>query len=215
MYVNLELFRSKKLHPEDLYYLVGIKLKDIKVLEELTTDAFTRFEEAGLLTSIKGKKGDNLILNIRLSDKGKKFLLKLSHEGAVDEEADKIKEWVISVYKSKNGGIVKNKTELGRRIYWFKTITKIEGNFLAVLIQSAMADTYDPECGLSFYDFKKDNPRAILSNLAENLFWMPSSHFDKNYTVDKSPLYTYFEDNEDYIKQVWEVSLNNDGSRRK
>ena len=77
-----------------------------------------------------------------------------------------------------------------------------------------MQDTYDPECGQSFYDAKKYNPRLILSNLAENLFWMPQSHFDRHYTLDKSPLFTYYEDNQEYIKQVWNQLLDEDGSRK-
>lgn len=214
MYINLSVLGKSGLEYSDLVFLAAIKQVDKEVLEKLTGDAFNRLEGLSLLTSIKGKKGDNPIYNIRLSEKGKKLMTDLSFEGAVDDESEKIRDWVVSVYKNKNGGIVKNKTELGRRIHWFKTITEIKGNFLAVLIQCVMQDTYDPECGQSFYDAKKDNSRLILSNLAENLFWMPQSHFDRHYTLDKSPLFTYYEDNQEYIKQVWNQLLNEDGSRK-
>ena len=214
MYINLSVLGKSGLEYSDLVFLAAIKQVDKDVLEKLTGDVFNRLEGLSLLTSIKGKKGDNPIYNIRLSEKGKKLMIDLSFEGAVDEESEKIRDWVVSVYKNKNGGIVKNKTELGRRIHWFKTITEIRGNFLAVLIQCVMQDTYDPECGQSFYDAKKDNSRLILSNLAENLFWMPQSHFDRHYTLDKSPLFTYYEDNQEYIKQVWNQLLNEDGSRK-
>ena len=214
MYINLSVLGKSGLEYSDLVFLAAIKQVDKKVLENLTGDIFNRLEGLSLLISIKGKKGDNPIYNIRLSEKGKKLMTDLSFEGAVDEESEKIRDWVVSVYKNKNGGIVKNKTELGRRIHWFKTITEIKGNFLAVLIQCVMQDTYDPECGQSFYEAKKDSPRLILSNLAENLFWMPQSHFDKHYTLDKSPLFTYYEDNQEYIKQVWNQLLNEDGSRK-
>ena len=214
MYINLSVLGKSGLEYSDLVFLAAIKQVDKDVLEKLTGDVFNRLEGLSLLTSIKGKKGDNPIYNIRLSEKGKKLMTDLSFEGAVDDESEKIRDWVVSVYKNKNGGIVKNKTELGRRIHWFKTITEIRGNFLAVLIQCVMQDTYDPECGQSFYDAKKDNSRLILSNLAENLFWMPQSHFDRHYTLDKSPLFTYYEDNQEYIKQVWNQLLNEDGSRK-
>lgn len=214
MYINITVLGKSGLEYSDLVFLAGIKQVDKEVLEKLTCDVFNRLEGLSLLTSIKGKKGDNPIYNVRLSDKGKKLMTDLSFEGAVDDESEKIRDWVVSVYKNKNGGIVKNKTELGRRIHWFKTITEIRGNFLAVLIQCVMQDTYDPECGQSFYDAKKDNSRLILSNLAENLFWMPQSHFDRHYTLDKSPLFTYYEDNQEYIKQVWNQLLNEDGSRK-
>jgi hypothetical protein len=214
MYINLSVLGKSGLEYSDLVFLAAIKQMDKEVIDKLTGDTFNRLEQLSLLTSIKGKKGDNPIYNIRLSEKGKKLMTDLSFEGAVDDESEKIRDWVVSVYKNKNGGIVKNKTELGRRIHWFKTITDIRGNFLAVLIQCVMQDTYDPECGQSFYDAKKDNSRLILSNLAENLFWMPQSHFDRHYTLDKSPLFTYYEDNQDYIKQVWNQLLNEDGSRK-
>ncbi len=214
MYINLSVLGKSGLEYSDLVFLAAIKQVDKDVLEKLTGDVFNRLEGLSLLTSIKGKKGDNPIYNIRLSEKGKKLMTDLSFEGAVDDESEKIRDWVVSVYKNKNGGIVKNKTELGRRIHWFKTVTEIKGNFLAVLIQCVMQDTYDPECGQSFYDAKKDNSRLILSNLAENLFWMPQSHFDRHYTLDKSPLFTYYEDNQEYIKQVWNQLLNEDGSRK-
>ncbi len=214
MHINLSVLGKSGLEYSDLVFLAAIKQVDKDVLEKLTGDVFNRLEGLSLLTSIKGKKGDNPIYNIRLSEKGKKLMTDLSFEGAVDDESEKIRDWVVSVYKNKNGGIVKNKTELGRRIHWFKTVTEIKGNFLAVLIQCVMQDTYDPECGQSFYDAKKDNSRLILSNLAENLFWMPQSHFDRHYTLDKSPLFTYYEDNQEYIKQVWNQLLNEDGSRK-
>lgn len=214
MYINFSVFNKSGLEPQDLYFLAGIKQVDKEILEKFTGDIFNRLEGLSLLKSIKGKKGDNPVYNIRLSEKGKRLLTDLSFEGAVDEESERIKDWVISVYKNKNGGIVKNKTELGRRIQWFKTITGIQGNFLAVLIQCVMQDTYDPECGQSFYDAKKDNPRLILSNLAENLFFSQQSHFDKHYTLDKSPLFIYYEDNQEHIKQVWNQLLNEDGSRK-
>lgn len=211
MFINFNIYKKYNLTPEYLIQLLAVKQKQT---EEINTDVLGRFEELGYVSYTKGKKNQDIRELVRLSDKGKKLLTDLSFEGAVDDESEKIRDWVVSVYKNKNGGIVKNKTELGRRIHWFKTITEIKGNFLAVLIQCVMQDTYDPECGQSFYDAKKDNPRLILSNLAENLFFSQQSHFDKHYTLDKSPLFTYYEDNQEYIKQVWNQLLNEDGSRK-
>ena len=204
MYVNFELFRSKKLHPEDLYYLVGIKLKDKNVLEDLTTDAFARFEELGLLTSIKGKKGDNPIYNVRLSKKGLKLTNDLSFEGVIDEEAKVLTKWLVAIYKKKNGGIVKNKTEISRQLQWFKAITLIKGNRLATLLQSFILDTYNEASGLTVKEFMEQNPRGVLSNMLDKLCFNPTSVFDKHKTLDKSPLYKYFEDNQEYIEKMWE-----------
>lgn len=215
MYINIEHYLKSGLLFSDLIFLAGIKQTNKEILETLTDDIISRFNELNLITSIKGKKGEDERLKIRLSDKGKDLMVKLSYEGSEDTETTTIKNWIISVYKNKEGGIVKNKTELGRRIQWFKTVTNIQGNFLAVLIQCAMQDTYNSSCGQTFYEYKKDNPRAMLSNLAENLLWTPESIYDKHKTLDKSPLYCYYEDNIDYIQQIWKTNLDEDGNRRK
>lgn len=214
MYINIEVYKNSGLEYSDLIFLAGIKQIKPEILETLTDDIISRFKALELVTSIKGKRGEDERLKIRLSEKGKEFMIKLSYEGSADEETEKIKDWIISVYKNKDGGIVKNKTELGRRIQWFKTVTNIQGNFLAVLIQCAMQDTYNNSCGQTFYEYKKDNPRAMLSNLAENLFFTPESVFDKHKTLDKSPLYTYYEDNKDYVQEVWKTNLDEKGNRK-
>lgn len=215
MYINIEHYLKSGLEFSDLIFLAGIKQTNKEILETLTDDIISRFKELNLITSIKGKKGEDECLKIRLSEQGKELMIKLSYEGSEDTETTTIKNWIISVYKNKEGGIVKNKTELGRRIQWFKTVTNIQGNFLAVLIQCAMQDTYNSSCGQTFYEYKKDNPRAMLSNLAENLLWTPESIYDKHKTLDKSPLYCYYEDNIDYIQQMWKTNLDEDGNRRK
>ena len=214
MYINIEHYLKSGLLFSDLIFLAGIKQTNKEILETLTDDIIIRFKELNLVTSIKGKKGEDERLKIRLSEQGKEFMIKLSYEGSEDVETTTTKNWIISVYKNKEGGIVKNKTELGRRIQWFKTVTNIQGNFLAVLIQCAMQDTYNNSCGQTFYEYKKDNPRAMLSNLAENLFYAPESIYDRHKTLDKSPLYTYYEDNKDYVQQVWKTNLDEDGNRK-
>ena len=213
MYINLKLFKKSNLSAEQLIQLIAIKQKEQNYIKE---EFLGRFEELGLVSYVKQKnKSQKSSELVRLSDKASKLLNDLSFAGASDEETEKIASWIIGVYKNKEGGIVKNKTELKRRVQWFKEITQIKGNFLAVLIQLAMLDTYNPECGQSFYDAKKENPRLILSNMAENLLYMPQSHFDKHYTLDKSPLYSYFEDNEPYVRQIWAQKLDEEGNIKK
>jgi len=210
MYCNLTQY-PKYLEPEDLFYLIS--LKQVMLLE-IPLKSLERFNENGLTTHIKGKKGQTDLEKLRLSEKGKKLLTTLSFTGAVDEESANIRDWLVNFYKSKKGGIVKNKVELGRRIHWWKNETQIKGNFLALLIKSAMNDMFDSENGQTVQEFMESNPRGILSNLAENLLWTPSSHFDKHYSLDKSPLYAYFEDNEEYIKKLWETYLFENGEKR-
>ena len=204
MYVNISVFDKYNLEPQDLYFLAGIKQVEKEVLEKLTGDVFNRLEAQSLLTSIKGKKGDNPAYNIRLSTKGKKLMADLSYEGAVDSETDIIADWLINIYKSKSGGIVKNKTETKRRIQWFKTVTQIKDNKLAVLLQCFLQDTYNEHDGLTVKEFMEQNPRGVLSNMLDNVCWSPTSLYDKHKTLDKSPLWYYYEDNMEYINKVWE-----------
>lgn len=214
MYINLPLLESVNLTGEDLINLIASKQAEVSFLEKMSEDSYNRLLTYGYIKHINAKnKKEHKFASVRLSDSGKKILVELSFEGVVDEETKVLAEWVKSVYKNKSGGIVKNAKELERRIHWFKTITNIKGNFLAILIQHAMQDTYNPDYGGSFAEYKNLNPRAILSNLAENLFWMPSSIMDKHKTLDKSPLYTYYEDNKDYIENIWKKTLDEEGNK--
>ena len=204
MYINLSVLGKSGLEYSDLVFLAAINQTDKEVIDKLTGGTFNRLEGLSLLTSIKGKKGDNPAYNIRLSEKGKKLMTDLSFEGAVDEETEIIADWLINIYKSKSGGIVKNKTETKRRIQWFKTVTQIKGNKLAVLLQCFLQDTYNEQDGLTVKEFMERNPRGVLSNMLDNVCWQPTSLYDKHKTLDKSPLWQYYEDNMEYINKVWE-----------
>lgn len=141
-------------------------------------------------------------------------MVKLSYEGSPDDESKTIAEWIFSVFKNRSGGIIKNKTESIRRLYWFKTVTTIKGNFLALLIQSFFADTYDSNSGLSVKEFMEENKRGVLNQMCDNICWSPPNHFARNYTLADSPLYRYYEDNKDYIEEIWKTNLDEDGNRR-
>ncbi len=211
MYINLDLYFKTKLTPEDIFALVAIKQRYLAGFNEGHVQVF---ENMGLVEFIKGTSKQPKLEKVRLSKKGSDLLIKLSYEGSEDDESSTIKDWIISVYKNKSGGIVRNKAELGRRIQWFKKISGISGNYLAILIQTAMVNTYSEDSGMSVREFMDGNPRGILSNLAENLFWAPDSIYDKHYTLDRSPLYSFYEQNEEYIKSIWESKLKGDGSRK-
>lgn len=211
MYINFSL--SPNLLCGDIEKLTAIKQKETEWLKvNLSESDLSRFEELNFISRVKPKnKAEHPLESLRLSDKGKKLTVDLSYEGVVDAESQTLADWVIKVYSSRKGGFVKNKTELARRVQWFKTITSIGGNHLALLIQSAILDTYDPDCGESFYEFKDKNSRGLLSNMGENLFWSPTSIMDKHKTLDKSPLYTYYIDNQSYVENIWrEKGLTND-----
>lgn len=203
-YINFKLLHSKGLEPEDIYFLTGIKQLEKDVLEKLPAEVFNRLEGLNLLTNIKGKKGDNPIYNVRLSKGGVKLVNDLSFEGSVDEESEVIGNWLINLYKSRSGGIIKNKTEIKRRIQWYKTITGISGNRLGAMLGCFIQDTYNEADGLTVREFMEQNPRGVLSNMCDNICWNPPNNFARHYTLADSPLHKYFEDNQECIEKVWE-----------
>jgi hypothetical protein len=205
MYINLSVLTKSKLQFSDLVFLAAISQKESQFLiDNLTDDCFKRLEALYLLTNIKRqKKDEHAYISLRLNDKGKQLLADLSYEGAVDDETEIIANWLINIYKSKSGGIVKNKIETKRRIQWFKTATQIKGNKLASLLQCFIQDTFNEQDGISVRDFMEQNPRGVLSNMLDNICWSPTSLYDKHKTLDKSPLWTYYEDNLEYVNKVW------------
>lgn len=212
MYINLQQV-NKYLKRGDLELLIAIKLVDTEYLNrELTEVDLSRFEALEFIERVKSpKKGET---PLRLSKKAKTYLNDISYEGSVDDETNILADWLIGVYKNKPGGIVKNKTEFKRRLMWFKTITQISGNFLAVLLQSYIADTYNEQDGISVKEFMEQNPRGQLSNMLDFLCWRPPNHFARNYTLADSPLYRYYEDNEAYIEEMWAKILDKDGNKK-
>lgn len=206
MYLNISVFTKSNLQFSDLVFLAAINQTETNwLIENLNEDVYNRFNELSLIKHIKQKsKKEHLYTSLRLSEQGKSLLVNLSYEGAVDSETDIIADWLINIYKSKSGGIVKNKTEIKRRIHWFKTVTQIKGNKLAVLLQSFLQDTYNEQDGLTVKEFMEQNSRGVLSNMLDNVCFNPTSVFDKHKTLDKSPLWQYYEENIEYINKVWE-----------
>ena len=206
MYLNISVFTKSNLQFSDLVFLAAINQTETDwLIESLNEDVYNRFNELSLIKHIKQKSNkEHLYTSLRISEVGAKFLADISYEGAVDSETEVIADWLINIYKAKSGGIVKNKTEIKRRIQWFKTATQIKGNKLAVLLQSFLQDTYNEQDGLTVKEFMEQNSRGVLSNMLDNVCFNPTSVFDKHKTLDKSPLWQYYEENIEYINKVWE-----------
>lgn len=213
MYINLKQ-TQKYLIRGDLELLTAIKQVDTEYLnKELTETDLSRFEALEFIERVKTpKKGQT---PLRLTKKAKNYLNEISYEGSVDDETNVLADWLIGVYKNKPGGIVKNKTEFKRRLMWFKTITQISGNFLAVLLQAFISDTYNDKDGLTVREFMEQNPRGVLNNMLDILCWNPPNHFARNYTLADSPLYIYYENNQAYIEEMWAKTLDENGNRKK
>lgn len=215
MYINLAQI-GKKLVRGDLEILVALKQVNTDyLLNELSENDLKRFEDLDFIERVKTyKKTDHPYKCLRLTKLAKQFLVDCSYEGSPDEQSEKITDWLVEVYKNKSGGIIKNKTEARRRIHWFKTITSIEGNYLAVLLQCFIQDTYDSTLGESVKDFMERNSRGVLSNMLDNVFWNPPNIMARHYTLADSPLCIYYENNRGYIEQRWNDLLDEEGNKK-
>lgn len=213
MYINLETWQKSNLELGDLELLVALKQnsagKCLEFLNKYLSEVhYSRFKELDLIKEVKAKnKQETLYSRLRLSDKGSKMLISFSFGGGIDEETKILHDWLFKIYKQKENGIVRNRTECQRRLQWFKEITAISGNKLATLIGSYVSDSFIPENQNNFHqefkEFKNNNPRATLSNCLDNICWKAPNDRAVNYTLGDSPLWDYYIDNEAYIKQMW------------
>lgn len=197
MFINFELLINSEMALRDFMFLNAIKQKDEKAIKLFyNEDIINSWIEKKIIKRLK--KGE-----LRIDTKGELFLKNMSSSLAITEDTEKIIEWLVKVYKSKPNGIVKNKTETKRRCQWWTDQTGIEKNKLGVLLKCFLEDSFNTEEGTSIEKQKRENPRLVLSNLMDNIFWNPPNNFARHYTIDNSPLWTYYEDNMEYIKNQW------------
>lgn len=198
MYANFNILDKflKEFKLEDLFFILAVKQQDQENIEEYRGYNQSKLLDLKYLKTIKNGE-------LRLDKKGTEFLRDLGKSDKISEDTEKLSLWLIELYKGREDGIVKNKQEVRRRAQWFSDETGIFQNRLAVLLQCFMQDCYTKESGLTIQEFKEQNPRMCMNNMLDNLFFKPETVFDKHYTLAKSPLNNYFEDNQQYIEEVW------------
>lgn len=187
MYINIELYNKSGLQPQDLYFLAGIKQIDKGVLETLNGDVFTRLEALSLLTSVKGKKGDNPVLNIRLSKKGKDLLKSICTEPIAGEDEEVLYNWLSKYYIDK-GKEIGNPNRVKKLLAWFSQETDIYKNNLIKLFVDFLKDDYVDEASkvlefTLFYPkkFTTDKGKTIAYEAKPDIYdsWL-FKHFEKN-----------------------------------
>lgn len=187
MYLNIETYKKHNLQPQDLYFLIGIKQVDKEVLETLNGGDFNRFNELGLLTSVKGKKGDNPALNVRLSKKGKDLLKSICTEPIAGEDEEVLYDWLSKYYIDK-GKEVGNPNRVKKLLAWFSQETDIYKNNLIKLFVDFLKDDYVDEASkvlefTLFYPkkFTTDKGKTIAYEAKPDIYdsWL-FKHFEKN-----------------------------------
>lgn len=203
MWFNTQLFIKKQLQIGDLEKLTAIKVREPNLSYFVSEDDLKRFEQLNYIKYVKPtKKGQSALELVRIDKKGSDLLLDLARTGGVDDDITVLLNWLVNVYKSREKGIVKNKKEIERQLSWFSDITGFKKNKLALLLSCFINDIYDDE-SVSFVEYKKYNPRAVLSNMLDNLIHKSDNLFNKHYNLDNSPLFTYYLDNKEYVEEVW------------
>lgn len=200
MYINFNKFKLLDLSEIQVFLLCAIKNKAVDYLQEHFEEHREYFESKGFVKYIKGKKDTPKYELVRLDKKGEKLLKELSSSLEVSEDNKRLGEWLITFYKNRKGGIVKNKTETLRRLQWFSDQTGLERNDLAVLLKLYIQDTFVGDIK-DLEEAKTLNPRLHLSNEAGNIFWRPLNHLQKHYKLDESPLYEYYTDFREYFEK--------------
>lgn len=200
MYINFNKLHRSGITLEQLFFMCAIQQREPQEILDMyyNEEVVQEFLERGFFKRLK--KGD-----LRMDTKGTKFLKEVSSSGDITSETEIIVDWLIQVYKSRNGG-VRNKKETQRRCQWFSDETGIVGNRLAVLLRCFVQDVYQQDTGQSIEEARADNPRLQLSVLIDNIFWNPPNNFARNYTLDNSPLWNYYDEHTEYIEQVWKTT---------
>jgi hypothetical protein len=191
MFLNFQLFHSKGLKPEDLYHLLAIKQIEKEVLEKLPSDVFMRLEALSLLTSIKGKKGDNPVYNIRLSKKGLEFFNTLDIPEVAEGDL-KMAEYLFSMYLNHED----EERVLGNK----KAITKYIAILRNHLDLSLHEFFYLCEYFLAEYPFTKKLENIFLDK-NKNRY----GEFKNN--IDSSVLFQFWEQKEQEIRQYFKIKI--------
>ena len=198
--MNLDVFFKSKITAEDFILLSVIQQNSNGGQRERLLELDSDYSSVSEYVKFVNRKNKTQTLHdlVRLDKKGNKLLVDL-FTYSPDEDTEKIISWIETTYKSM-GKFIKNRKEACRRCEFFSKSTGIEKNKLAFLLQTFMQNVYNPDIhGDNFREAKKQNPNLVLSNQVENIFWQKENIFSKHYSLDNSPLYTFYLDNEEFF----------------
>lgn len=185
MYIN---FNLHNLELGDIELLIAIKQKEQQFLiNNLTETKYKRFKELSLVKHIKqANKKEHPYKSLRLDKKGED-LLKNIQEAPVEEEDEKVLEWLIDLYK-KAGKEIGNRRKTARHIRDFRIKSGIEKNNLIRLC----------------LDFMKDSENMERSRTLQYLWYHPKTVFDTKFDLEESWLYRHYLKNQERIDKTFE-----------
>lgn len=215
MYINFGKLLSKGIDAQALMFLQTVHQQKGEDLEDIVavfmSDSF--LEEAlkkEWVYYIKGKASDSELSKLRTTKKGRDLLIALQKKEDWEEVDEKLAEWIEKVYSKRQNYVKSNMAELKRRLHWFRFETGIHGNQLAFVIQEFIQNTFVDDLSdkrpfnVKFAEYKEKNPKAQLSNKAENIVWTPKDRFQRHYLLENSPLWLFYKDYESYLDKKWQ-----------
>ncbi len=188
MYVNISVLGKSGLEYSDLVFLCAISQTETDwLIENLKESDYERFERLSLIKHIKQKsKKEHLYTSLRLSDLGKTLLSEIE-EAPVEEQDEKVGNWLINHYKQIDKQ-VGNSKRLMRHIRDFRLKSGIEKNNLIKVC----------------LDFISDEDNMQYNNVLEFAFYKPLTAFQTRFQLEDSRLYKHYLKKEDYFKSIFE-----------
>ncbi len=188
MYINISVISKSGLEYSDLIFLYAISQTETDwLIENLKESVYERFERLSLIKHIKQKvKKEHLYTSLRLSDVGKTLISELE-EAPVEEEDEKVGNWLINHYKQIDKQ-VGNSKRLMRHIRDFRLKSGIEKNNLIKVC----------------LDFISDEDNMQYNNVLEFAFYKPLTAFQTRFQLEDSRIYKHYLKKEEYFKSTFE-----------
>lgn len=189
MYINFKLLPSLELTWHHVVVMQMCKQAKFENLsDELSTFSPTLIGELqGMkyVDYIAGKKNQNPLEKLRLTEKGKKVLENIETPEVTQDDLV-LFDWLERLYKDL-GKEVGNKRRTKLYLTLFRIESGIQKNELATLLD----------------EFTRDGDNMNYNHKLEYAFFKPSNVFQAKFELDQSRLWQYYSKNEEYFKNLF------------
>lgn len=187
MYINFKYAVQKGITAGEILILQMCKQNKFEDtsenLEKLCTSDekhLKKFEEKGFIFYVRGKKGDTIWKNARLSKKGDELLENITDSFGVEEEDEIVFDWLKKKYLSL-GKEIGSEKKCKTLIAWFRKETGINKNNLVTLCK----------------EFVMDEERMEYSKVLQYVFWKSENVFQTKPSLESSKLWGYYSKNKE------------------
>lgn len=194
-YINFKILRKHNLTPEQLIQLLAIKQKEVS---EINTDVLSHFDSLGYTTYVKGRKDALKSELVRLSDKGKQILKKLTTDSSDwSEDEELLFNWLAEHYE-KRGKEVGNPNRVKKLLKWFSNETGICKNNLVRLISDFLNTDYVEE-NSNVLEFCLFYPKKFTTDKGKTVA------YEAKPDIYDSWLFKHFQQNKERLEKTFEI----------